>query len=178
MFFGHYGSDDRCEAQLHPLQARLWARMLAKVGGLGYTNRLLRVRVVSSILLCAAPVWGKALHVSFNAHKLNTLYRRTAMCALHCFCVPLLRSDIDWHFSRSETSIYVRPISPLSTKPRSRRRTPKGEIYMWMRTSTGLNWTPQLIIQTVMGSQGLLSKIRGVENVSMSEGYNTLCGFR
>lgn len=60
------------------IQAAL-CRILPNIGGPGYARRILLSRVVSSVLLYAAPVWAKALTTKAIRHKLTSVYR---LCAL------------------------------------------------------------------------------------------------
>lgn len=60
------------------LQAAL-SRILPNIGGPGYPRRILISRVVSSVLLYAAPVWARALATKETRRKLSSVYR---LCAL------------------------------------------------------------------------------------------------
>ena len=60
------------------LQAAL-SRILPNIGGPGYARRILLSRVVSSVLLYAAPVWAAALATTETRRKLSSTYR---LCAI------------------------------------------------------------------------------------------------
>lgn len=60
------------------LQAAL-SRIMPNIGGPGYARRILLSRVVSSVLLYAAPVWAGALATKETRRKLTSAYR---LCAV------------------------------------------------------------------------------------------------
>ena len=70
--------------------ATLLARMLPNIGGPRQSRRLLISRVVSSILLYAAPVWASSLKVEANRRKIAAPYR---LSALRTSCAYRTTSD-------------------------------------------------------------------------------------
>ncbi|CAD7089303.1 unnamed protein product [Hermetia illucens] len=70
--------------------ATLLARMLPNIGGPRQSRRLLISRVVSSILLYAAPVWASSLKVEADRRKIAAPYR---LSALRTSCAYRTTSD-------------------------------------------------------------------------------------
>lgn len=66
------------------IQAAL-ARIMPNIGGPGYPRRLLLARVVTSVLLYAAPVWAGALKTKDLRRKLNSTYRLSALRTISGF---------------------------------------------------------------------------------------------
>ena len=129
------------------------ARMMPNVGGPRHASRLLIARVVSSILLYAAPVWGKALQVTFNGNKLSSVYRRTALRV--CSAFRTVSDDAAFVISGmmpidiladEMTNIYnAKSTSPLSqTKNAERERSLNRWQERWERSGKG-RWTHRLI---------------------------------
>ena len=53
--------------------------MLPNVGGSKHSRQLLLSRVVSSVLLYAAPVWASAIKIGENRRQLQAAYRLSAL---------------------------------------------------------------------------------------------------
>lgn len=79
------------------------AKIMPNIEESGYTSRFLIGWVMNSILLCAAPVLGKALQISFTGNELSAVYReedvllKGVLCLRDChrFCrVRQLRNEI------------------------------------------------------------------------------------
>lgn len=60
------------------VQAAL-SRIMPNIGGPKYEGRILLSRVVSSVLLYAAPVWAHALNIQETRRKLSSVYRLSAL---------------------------------------------------------------------------------------------------
>lgn len=73
-----------CSEKAARMQMAL-SRMLPNIGGPKQERRLLLARVVSSVLLYAAPIWAAALSTREATRKLARPYRRSALRAISGF---------------------------------------------------------------------------------------------
>lgn len=128
-------------------------RMNSNVEGPRHACRLLIARMVSSTLLYAVPVLGKALQISFIANKQSTGYRGTALTG--CSTFRTISNYAKFVISRmlpinivaDEIAITcnIKSISPLSEANKSERERSLTTWQQWLDLSEKCHWIHRLI---------------------------------
>lgn len=127
------------------------SRMMPNIGGPRSSKRLLLVKVVTSIMLYAAPIWAKALEANTYKRRVNQLHRR---CALRIMCgYRTLSSDAAYVISGLmpfdiQAEEAYRIYSTHNCNRETKREERKKSLEEWQeRWETSINgrWTFRLI---------------------------------
>ena len=136
------------------MQAAL-SRMLPNIGGSGYARRMLLFRVVSSVLLYAAPIWAGALATNECRRKLSSAYRLCAIRVISGFrtisdeaaCVLAGMVPIDIIANEMQRVYLRRPSNRQETK-RIKEEERAASAVLWQArwdSFTKGRWTHRLI---------------------------------